>query len=81
MVRESLKLLDATDLTLSVILMQEFGLGVWKLTIHPEQKSVFASERLITHHNVIKIVFSFAVDIGASGSTYFRYRYRKRARF
>ena len=39
-------------------LMREFGLGVWNLAVHPgEQKSVFASESLITHHNVFKILF------------------------
>ena len=39
---------------LSLILIREFGLGVWNLAVHPERTSIFFIERWVSHHNVIK---------------------------
>ena len=39
---------------LSVILIREFGLGVWNLAVHPERTSVFAIRRWITRYHVVK---------------------------
>ena len=39
---------------LSVILIREFGLGVWNLAVHPERTSVFAIRRWITQYHVVK---------------------------
>ena len=39
---------------LSLILIREFGLGVWNLAVHPERTSVFRAVREITHYHDIK---------------------------